>query len=361
MDGSWNILEGDDSFFIDGEKVPSLHGTGLEDYFNGAWYYYGLFDLPLHGLLEKAAMNTCQYRFHLEAPIRFDKSLNVSFEFGDANRTRGYISAVAYWYQTEPVAAGTVIPPLPERYPKPNKVEFVAVMSNLFELERAGLYRDAINRCLYYAERFKGTQLPEIMKLRALRYEEETTGFDAVKEKYKSFAANAKSPDIRRQAEQLLWFHQSEDNVLLGTHDNANCRIYVDGRPVGAVNNVAVLSVWPLKLKPGRHCIAVEATPVRKDAWVSVYVRMHGTNLVSGADWECSKAKPSSWPNIMSDTSVDWVPVVRGEMMLPKMNFWQFAPNSFISMQSGRQLMRPWKGWDNPPKTAYLRKVFTIK
>ena len=29
--------EGDDFFYIDGEKVPSLQGTGSEDYFNDAW------------------------------------------------------------------------------------------------------------------------------------------------------------------------------------------------------------------------------------------------------------------------------------------------------------------------------------
>ena len=29
--------EGDDFFYVDGEKVPSLQGTGSEDYFNDAW------------------------------------------------------------------------------------------------------------------------------------------------------------------------------------------------------------------------------------------------------------------------------------------------------------------------------------
>ena len=29
--------EGDDFFFVDGEKKPSIEGTGTEDYFNDAW------------------------------------------------------------------------------------------------------------------------------------------------------------------------------------------------------------------------------------------------------------------------------------------------------------------------------------
>ena len=35
QDGWWG--EGDDFFYIDGETVPSLQGTGSEDYFNDAW------------------------------------------------------------------------------------------------------------------------------------------------------------------------------------------------------------------------------------------------------------------------------------------------------------------------------------
>ena len=66
---SWYILEGDERIYIDGAKTPIVHGTGLEDYFNGAWYYSGLSDLPLCGLLEKAAMRTDQYRFHLPERI----------------------------------------------------------------------------------------------------------------------------------------------------------------------------------------------------------------------------------------------------------------------------------------------------
>ena len=40
--------EGDDMFFIDGEKTPSITGTGTEDYFLGAWDFGGEpFSYPL--------------------------------------------------------------------------------------------------------------------------------------------------------------------------------------------------------------------------------------------------------------------------------------------------------------------------
>jgi len=117
MDGSWRILEGDDRIYVDREAVPSFHGTGLEDYFNGAWYYDGLFNRPLHGLVEKAPIRTSQYRFHLADRIGFENSLSFTFEFGDANGARGYMSSVAYWYQDEPRAATPALPPADRRFP----------------------------------------------------------------------------------------------------------------------------------------------------------------------------------------------------------------------------------------------------
>ncbi len=31
--------EGDDRFYVDGDSIPTLHGTGTEDYFNDAWAF----------------------------------------------------------------------------------------------------------------------------------------------------------------------------------------------------------------------------------------------------------------------------------------------------------------------------------
>ncbi len=42
------------------------------------------------------------YRFHLEDPIYFEKSLRASIEHGHANSLTLDLATVAYWYQTEP-------------------------------------------------------------------------------------------------------------------------------------------------------------------------------------------------------------------------------------------------------------------
>lgn len=112
-DGWWG--EGDEMIFVDGEVTPSVHGTGSEDYFLGAWdfggrpFQYGLFGAPVVGR-ELAGEPWSMYRFHLDAPIPFERSLLATIEHGHANnRADDYVS-VAYWYQTEPHAP---FPPLP--------------------------------------------------------------------------------------------------------------------------------------------------------------------------------------------------------------------------------------------------------
>jgi len=121
QDGWWG--EGDDMFFIDGEKVPSIIGTGSEDYFLGAFdfgdhpFSYAQFGAPLKGE-ERAGARSSVYRFHLDSPITFTKSLRASIEHGHANvRSDNYFS-VAYWYQTEPHAAFPAFPGLQERLPR---------------------------------------------------------------------------------------------------------------------------------------------------------------------------------------------------------------------------------------------------
>ncbi len=97
--------EGDDMFFVDGERLPSINGTGSEDYFLGAWdfggrpFAYGLFGAPVVGQ-EVAGGRWSLYRFHLDSPIPFTKSLRATIEHGHANHRSDNLYSVAYWYQS---------------------------------------------------------------------------------------------------------------------------------------------------------------------------------------------------------------------------------------------------------------------
>jgi len=125
QDGWWG--EGDDMFLIDGEKVPSIIGTGSEDYFLGAFdfgdkaFSFAQFGAPVKGE-ERAGARSSVYRFHLDSPIPFTKSMKATIEHGHANvRSDNYFS-VAYWYQTEPHAGFPALPALQVRLPRVHAV-----------------------------------------------------------------------------------------------------------------------------------------------------------------------------------------------------------------------------------------------
>ena len=99
--------EGDDMIFIDGESwPPTLHGTGMEDYFNTAWCPTQEHHAPYHGIILPGRDNwkgyITYYRYHIQDPVMFDKSIRVTIEHGHANRRSDDWSSTAYWYQTEP-------------------------------------------------------------------------------------------------------------------------------------------------------------------------------------------------------------------------------------------------------------------
>ena len=102
--GSW-WGEGDDMIFIDDDTwPPSLHGTGMEDYFGHAWgMQHNSF--AMNGTMvheENVPGFHHSYRFHITDPIRFKKRIKVTFEHGHANHLSDDWSSTAYWYQTLP-------------------------------------------------------------------------------------------------------------------------------------------------------------------------------------------------------------------------------------------------------------------
>lgn len=115
--------EGDDFFYIDGEQIPSLQGTGSEDYFNDAWGYRvrtsPWFGQPRWQGYAAGDCGVC-YRWHLPDPVYFSKSLKVAIEHrGNLDTSEDgfflerpdFFSSVAYWYQTG--KPETTFPPLP--------------------------------------------------------------------------------------------------------------------------------------------------------------------------------------------------------------------------------------------------------
>ena len=125
QDGWWG--EGDDMFFIDGEARPSIAGTGSEDYFLGAWdfgghpFSYRFYGAPVVGE-ERAGSRSSVYRFHLDSPIPFTKSIRATIEHGHANHRSDNFYSVAYWYQSEPHTPYPLLPAVDQRIPRPQQV-----------------------------------------------------------------------------------------------------------------------------------------------------------------------------------------------------------------------------------------------
>jgi len=108
----WSINwpgEGDDMIFIDEDlknEIPTLHGTGTEDYVNQAYGPGKKHFSPYHGTIIPGGFNfwgaISYYRYHIEDPIYFNKKILVSIEHGHDNHRADDWSSTAYFYQREP-------------------------------------------------------------------------------------------------------------------------------------------------------------------------------------------------------------------------------------------------------------------
>jgi hypothetical protein len=128
--GWWG--EGEIKFFMDGDQeFPTINGTGTEDYFLGSYNFenkktheYEEFSTAyagLHQVIRPDGLYDSQqrfglYRWHIQDPIRFDKSLRVTIQDlgwrsgGRYLPQKSDISSVVYWYQTEPHAPFPKLP-----------------------------------------------------------------------------------------------------------------------------------------------------------------------------------------------------------------------------------------------------------
>ena len=116
--------EGDERIYIDGERKPSIQGTGTEDYFLSAWglktsssLYAGVPYFDQWGIV---GGHTSAYRWHINDPIIFNSAIKVTMEHygwisedenphgqkNSWNERQDDYASVAFWYQTgEPTFA----------------------------------------------------------------------------------------------------------------------------------------------------------------------------------------------------------------------------------------------------------------
>ncbi len=102
----WNPLggwwgEGDEKFFVDGEKFPSTFGTGSEDYFGYAWCDPNLFQRPFHSQTMDSRNRGHQsvLRWHVADSIPFQTSFEGCIEKYYRTEEKGTLyAATVCWY-----------------------------------------------------------------------------------------------------------------------------------------------------------------------------------------------------------------------------------------------------------------------
>ena len=148
--GSW-WGEGNDMIFIDGEKEPSINGTGTEDYFNHAWgmqkNQFPFFGSIIHE--SDFAGYQVSYRFHIPDPVYFSKSIRVTIEHGHANHLSDDWSSTAYWYQTLPCKPLLILPvdqrlPIKPQITRPNQKAFPSLNPDMNAAHQAMQKRNDI-------------------------------------------------------------------------------------------------------------------------------------------------------------------------------------------------------------------------
>lgn len=161
--GHW-FGEGDDMFYIDGEKVPSIQGTGTEDYINEAW------NMRVHSSLftgctvfEPRAPDArvTAYRWHIPDPIIFRKSLRFELERrGFLMNSQGEVvassaprpdfwSSVSYWYQDTIAEPWCEFPPYKDRINKEVVLQLPLVVDTIRHSPEVKLQINVYNRATY--------------------------------------------------------------------------------------------------------------------------------------------------------------------------------------------------------------------
>ncbi|MCG3122623.1 MAG: hypothetical protein GIKADHBN_01015 [Phycisphaerales bacterium] len=126
--------EGDEKFYVDGARAPTLVGTGTEDYFLNAWGmekgcfpYYGV--TQLDGWLGDLGNKGTMYRWHIADPVEFQRSLRLTIEHAgwmsedetSTGKVEGFVereddfATVAFWYQQGQPRRFTTLPTMADR------------------------------------------------------------------------------------------------------------------------------------------------------------------------------------------------------------------------------------------------------
>ncbi len=252
--GWWG--EGDEKFFVDGEKFPSTYGTGSEDYFGYAWSSADLFYNPLHNqtICEGNKGHISVNRWQIADNIPFQNSFEGSIEKYWPNEKPTQYSCVAYWYQ----AAGEQDPyesiPVDQRVNFYSPITYPLELSGITVLEKPEGKLDEQNMSAYRPAKWKDdnqlwwTGKPGAKLKLAVNVKNEGD--------FEFYTKLTKAPDYG-----IVQFY-IDDNKL--------------GEPIDLFNKDKViitdeLNLGKVRLTPGAHVLTVEIIGANPDA-INMYM-----------------------------------------------------------------------------------------
>jgi hypothetical protein len=165
--GNW-WGEGDEKVFVDDDALPSLFGTGSEDYYNYSWSSPDIFSFPYCGQPRNDGPGNrgfvTNFRWHILDPIPFDESIRFYIELFSHEPTPGLSYArIGYHYARPGVTDGhlAIMPDdvRPLRLPRgwTPAARFGARNSEFFPAEQ--ILKDSTNTHLQEGDLWAGGQL----------------------------------------------------------------------------------------------------------------------------------------------------------------------------------------------------------
>lgn len=358
---TWWVLEGDELIRLDGEHAPSWRGTGLEDYFNGGWYYGSAILRPFHGVVHKAHFRVIQYRVHQADPVAFRRAVEVAIERGPDNASPAVMESVAFYYLSAPSpAAGwsarEAFPPPPE-----DPVEPYSVMSGINDLERLGDFDGAEEYTLSVLERMPDHPFAEVLRLRLLLYEQRRVGLEAMRERLAAFLRETSHPAARQQVEDWLWLHEAPSRALLVGYSNTASEYLLDGERVGVAGDPQRASVWRVTLGDGPHAMAVRAAYREYPYWVYAALVTPNGIVATTRDWRFSFEPQGNWTAADFDDS-DWPKVGGPEFGKgpPEEPYVWLEPLAYVGVLSAGRGIWVSADWPDPARPAAFRYALKL-
>ena len=338
LDGSYWALEGDDILRKDREKTPGWLGTGLEDYFNGGWYYQNVMAGPTHGLFVKEPFRTVQYRVHSMDPSRFQESLELEFERGPDQASRAYFESVSWYYLNQPQAADTMRLRAADRAMPPDpRLDLAVTMTALWNYERFGDWQGARDEVAARLRRYP--QFPpaarRMLEFRLALLDEKLGGPDPLPR----FLEDA-IPDVRTAAEMLARQRQG-GAALITFYANMPAKFFLDGREIMQAGHPERPAVVVSPLPPGRHVLAIQAPRQQYPDWVQLAISCRDWFVGTAPTWKFALNPTGDWAALDYDDST-WPQVggtgVKGP---PEEPYIWVEPDPFLGMQSRAVGIRP--------------------